>query len=216
MNDYLGVNNLIITDLDHPTCLESVLTRYPDKAYGAVEALNKLFGINGLTRTSHVAAIYLLATQYNKAGASFVEIGTNNGRTACAMALAAPLARITTLDADPNMTAIARQHVSGYTGYANIWPVTLPSWEALSSYQGISLDLVFVDGDHDLVERDMPWWNNLRPGGLMLFHDYDEGFPEVVRCVDLLAARMGRSLDVLVRPDGGLAGLYKRKGDPQW
>jgi predicted O-methyltransferase YrrM len=45
-----------------------------------------------------------------------------------------------------------------------------------SGKMGLSIDMIFIDGEHDhaYVEEEGPlWWANLKPGGVMAFHDYD-------------------------------------------
>ena len=94
----------------------------------------------------------------------------------------------------------------------------IASWSYLAGYKGPAFDVVFVDGDHKQVARDLPWFNWIHPGGLMLFHDYSpaestHACPPVYDVVNARAIRLGRELDVLLVDDtlAGIAGFYKQK-----
>ncbi len=53
-----------------------------------------------------------------------------------------------------------------------------PSPQAASRFQDASLDFVFIDGNHlyESVCADIDaWWQKLRPGGLLIGHDYGTG-----------------------------------------
>jgi len=91
------------------------------------------------------------------------------------------------------------------------------SWDYLAAYAGPELDLVFVDGDHGLVVRDLPWFNWLRLNGLLLFHDYTPASSgkrpcaPVYETVRVFGDMLGREPDVLVVDDqgDGMAGFYR-------
>jgi len=121
------------------------------------------------------AALYALARPYNKATARILEIGTARGFSASVLAEACPLAQIVTLNPQAHEVEDARVNLKPY---GNVTIVTALSWVYLQNYIGTGFDLIFVDGDHAHIHADMPWWEHLRPGGLMLFHDYSpEGSP---------------------------------------
>ncbi|WP_197231395.1 class I SAM-dependent methyltransferase [Novipirellula artificiosorum] len=67
-------------------------------------------------------------------------------------------------------------------------PVRLPSTKATRCFEDGELDFVFIDGDHSYqsVKADLTAWHpKLRPGGILLGHDYDpERFPGVVNAVE--------------------------------
>ena len=158
-------------------------------------------------------ALYALATRYNVAGANILEIGTAAGFSASLLAQAAPLATIVTLNPRDWEVATA-------TNYLEPWPnvtaVQAVSWDYLASYQGPQLDMVFVDGDHNRVPKDLPWFNWLKIGGLMLFHDYSEAAcPAVYRTVNQLVLDLDRLLDVKIIDNEkiGMAGFYRWDGE---
>jgi len=65
-----------------------------------------------------------------------------------------------------------------------------------------SLDLVYVDGDHTYegCHRDIvAWYGIVKTGGIMVFDDYSDLFPGVIKAVDEFAARHG--FQVLHVPD---------------
>ncbi len=67
-------------------------------------------------------------------------------------------------------------------------------------------DLAFVDGNHsrEFVENDLRLaWNRLKPGGLLVGHDYTTRFPGVISAVD--------AWDVPVRTLAGTSLFYARK-----
>ena len=86
-------------------------------------------------------------------------------------------------------------------------------------------DMIHVDGDHQRAWEDVAWFNRLKAGGLILFHDYTakvnteiagrKAHVQVVAAVDALGKRLGRLPDVLVvDSDGiGMAGYYRGEGE---
>lgn len=161
------------------------------------------------------AAIYALAKAYNRPDAHILEIGTAWGYSAAWIANAAPLARLTTLNPKEAERKAAQKHLAAYS---NIRFSAALSWDMLADYHGPDLDMVFVDGDHGKVVMDLGWFNWLKPGGLMLFHDYSpeesgRPCPPVYYIVNEMAAVLGRKPDVMVVDDRnvGLAGFYRQE-----
>jgi len=159
------------------------------------------------------AALHVLASQYNRAGARILEIGTFWGYSAAVMAEAAPEAQIVTLNPKAHEVPIARQNLSAYL---NVKVVEAFSWDYLKDCDGQTFDMIFVDGDHKRVTLDLPFWEHIVPGGLFLFHDYspDETprpCPAVYQAVNEFAFANGVIFDVLVVDDTGvgMAGFYK-------
>jgi predicted O-methyltransferase YrrM len=163
-----------------------------------------------------------------------LEIGTALGYSAAMMAEAAPTAHITTLN--PKEIEYPRA-VKWLAPYTNVHVAKIKSWDFLEAARHFStptyqwqVDMIFVDGDHGQIKRDLPWWEFLKVGGLMLFHDYSpEGSARpcqpVYDAVNDFAVGLGREPDLLVdwgiEPDllviddrgVGLAGFYKREGE---
>ena len=115
------------------------------------------------------ALLYAMAEQYNNANAEIMEFGTCWGWSAAVMAGAAPSAHIVTMTPNPNHYKIASGQLAQLK---NVKVLDCKSSDLLERYTGPRLDMIFVDGDHENVHLDLPWWNWLKPGGLMLHHDY--------------------------------------------
>lgn len=65
-----------------------------------------------------------------------------------------------------------------------IW---MPSLEAAATFGDDSVDLVYLDADHryEAVRADIAaWWPKVKPGGLLMGHDYGPGSPGVMRAVE--------------------------------
>jgi predicted O-methyltransferase YrrM len=152
------------------------------------------------------AILFALAKQYDRARAKILQIGTRYGYSAAILSLGAPKATITTLDSDRETTNRAK-HI--LRNYGRIECIKSKSWNWLQQVEDNSLHMVFVDGDHEEVERDLPWFEKLKKGGLMLFHDYTPSrFPHVVEAVHALKAEPDLVF-VQEGADKGMAGVYK-------
>jgi len=166
-----------------------------------------------------MAALYALAHDYNRAGARILEIGMGHGASGYMLAKAAPFAQIISLTVNPNEVAPA--HMLWIQGKcSNITPIVEVSWKYLAMTPTFELDMVFVDGDHNHIALDLPWFNRLVVGGLFLCHDYSpEGShapsPIVYAELNRLAERLGRPFDVSLIDDGrvGMVGFYRREGE---
>lgn len=159
------------------------------------------------------AILYALARQYDRAGAAILEIGTAWGYSAACMASAASRAAVTTLN--PKETEFP-QAVAHLSHWPNVTVVQKKSWDYYEQVDD-TFDMIFVDGDHGQVRRDLVWWERVRPGGLFIFHDYspDESWrpcQEVYEAVNDFGRELGRPMDVYVSDNRGvgLAGFYKK------
>jgi len=158
-------------------------------------------------------ALYKLASDYNTTASSILEIGTLAGYSASIMAQAAPKAIITTLNPASWEADEARHNLYQYK---NVTVLEHYSWDYLEVYGGAQFDMIFVDGDHNRIARDLPWFKHLRPGGMMLFHDYSEHKSGIVFArLNEIANKYDHPFDVyLMDADGnGMVGFYKRDGE---
>ncbi len=155
-------------------------------------------------------------------GPRLVEIGRYCGRATVALALAARAlgrteARIVAVDEPGQGLApggrdpgeVLREHLAAQAlADLVVWaPEEEPEpWKRASQ-------MLLVDGRHDYasvradIERYVP---ALAPGGLLLFHDYADYFPDVQRCVDELLLDSGFQF---VAQAGSLIALRRGGGD---
>jgi predicted O-methyltransferase YrrM len=162
------------------------------------------------------AVLYALARQYNRPGVDILEIGTALGYSAAMMAEASPEAQITTLNPKSVEVPQARKNLKPYR---NVTVIQEKSWDYYERTNE-TYDLVFVDGDHGQVERDLVWWDRVRAGGLFLFHDYSPDGTKrpcqpVYDAVNKFSERTGQLLGVLTVDEQGvgMAGFYKSLGE---
>ena len=158
-------------------------------------------------------ALFKLASDYNFTSASILEIGTLAGYSASIMAQAAPKATITTLNPKEWEVYAARDNL---TCYKNVTVLQGYSWDYLAGYTGHQFDMIFVDGDHNRIARDLPWYQHLRVGGLMLFHDYSQAKSGIVFAqLNVTANKYEHPFDVYLMDSqgNGMVGFYKRAGE---
>ena len=165
------------------------------------------------------AALYLLAEQYDFFGGHILEIGTYYGYSASILAQAAPMAFITTLNPNEREAEVARVAL---LRFINVIVRQEHSWDYLEK-STTTYDMIFVDGDHKRIARDLPWWNRLNADGLFLFHDYTplgspRHCPPVYEILNQFRDWLEREFDVLVVDDQGvgMCGFYKLTGDPEF
>lgn len=170
------------------------------------------------------AVLYAMAQQYNDADAHILEIGTAWGYSAALLSLAAPYANIVTLNPKDHEMDRAEQHLRKYP---NVELVRRVSWEYLAEYEGPELDMVWIDGDHARIIRDLPWFNLLKEGGLILFHDYSPRTSSrpcsvVYHAVNMFATLLGDvpegrrpSVRIVNDTEVGMVGFY-RESDEVW
>jgi predicted O-methyltransferase YrrM len=158
-------------------------------------------------------ALFMLAREQNRAGAQILEIGTGHGSSGYLLSRAAPLARITSL------TTSAAERFWQREGCRNIAVRVEASWDYLARNTE-TWDLVFVDGDHNRIARDLPWFDHLREGRLLLCHDYSPQHSRspsgiVYEELNAMAATLGRLFDVRIVDDEkvGMAEFHRRRGE---
>ena len=164
-------------------------------------------------------ALYLLARRYDRAGARILEIGTGQGGATFALSRAARRAEVTTLEPDPERALAASGNLRR-ARCGNVELVDQASWDYLQAHADTRWDLVWVDGDHNAIARDMPWFNWLTVGGLFLCHDYSPAesarpSPVVYATLRRFAETLGRPPDVELVDETltGMAGWYQREGE---
>lgn len=155
------------------------------------------------------AALYALARPHNRCGGNILEIGTAGGYSATILSRACPNAHITTLN--PVESEVS-QTAPRLVMLGNVTSLCVASWDYLRLYHGPRFDLIFIDGDHKRCALDLPWWEYVRPLGVMLFHDYSpSACPPVFGAVAKLGKELGREPDIVVMDDHnvGIAGFCR-------
>lgn len=149
----------------------------PSMTLAEVEEAITEFGLERFLNIGDVRLLYRLAREL-KPGCKILEVGTNAGRSTKAMSAAAPECVIMTVD------------------IANLWRGYMPDnviriVESSSTFAEkctAEFDLIFIDGDHSQfnVQLDIAaWLPKLRPGGIVVFHDYRQGdHPGVNAAID--------------------------------
>lgn len=171
--------------------------------------------VTGAIWAYQLAALIRLFKPYD--GQELLEIGCFEGRSALAICLACPHSHLTTMSPDPQHVERARRTLSGQRAEV----LRGKSWHMLrdARLSGFAFGAIFIDGDHRQALRDLEWFNRLRPGGLLLFHDYTRQnlaepkriHPGVCAAVDHLSSVLHRGPDVTVIDENGvgMAGFYR-------
>ena len=186
------------------------------RAQAATEASQ---AISAGLRHYQALALFGLAARFNRSDANILELGTAVGYSASMIAQAAPLAHLVTLNPRQIEIELATKNLRRWP---NAKVIMMCSWDYLANYAGPALDMVFVDGAHNQIARDLPWFNHVMAGGLFLCHDYTpEGgkkpSPIIYAELNKMAAQLGRPFDVsVIDTDSrleGIAGFYRREGE---
>jgi predicted O-methyltransferase YrrM len=173
------------------------------------------------TRDYEAALLYILAMQYDTPGAVIAEVGTCYGWTAAIMQHAAPRARVMTCTPNPNHVIIARRNLAVNFPHIDVLETRSVDW--LEHLSDNSLDMVYIDGDHQRIADDLPFYNKLKIGGLKFHHDYCPAAPEctgprpcrwVYETLNKFADKM-HSFDVLMVDHNreGVGGWYRGEGE---
>ncbi len=108
--------------------------------------------------------------------------------------------------------------------FDNVSVVMARSWDVLAKWNQGLLDFVFVDGDHNKVQKDLGWYKFMVTGGLMLFHDYnpeggDSPSPVLKRTLDTFIRKKGRKFDYTLQDEGrgrGMVGINRWEEHKRW
>lgn len=179
--------------------IDEVLQRCPM----ARDAMERSRRIPAQLLPYQAAAIFMLACGR---GGPMLDIGTFKGYSASLLAQASPASQVVTLN--PSQ-AEAFEAMDNLASWSKVTVVVTTSCDFMRRYPLSCFGLVFVDGDHKRAERDLPWFDRLLPGGLLLFHDAENAC--VARAIEVLGASVGRGPDVLIADDSGvsMAGFYR-------
>jgi len=202
--------------------IKTVAKDYPE-VKAVIENTNKVIPFMKLKISDYqVAPLYALAQQFDGPDSTILEIGTAWGFSCAVLAQAAPQARIITLNPKAHEFDKAREHLAQFP---NVLCLNMGSREYLWSGLEIMFDMVWVDGDHSTegIRHDFAWFDQLKVGGLILFHDYTpKGAPErpcqsVYSALNEFRDEMGRDFDVSVidNHDMGMVGYYRREEEAQ-
>jgi len=180
-------------------------------------------GVEGWLPKADASFLYDAACAAERLDGVIVEIGAYKGRSAVTMGFAGssdiysvdPFKERTLQDGSIvpfNITDFATNiKKAGLEGRVN--PIVMTSKLARDHWtRNVSkpIKLLFIDGDHSYehVCEDYELWNDLViDGGWIIFHDYEPGWPGVVKFVDELAAKL---CNIEVVRFGACAGFQKR------
>lgn len=164
------------------------------------------------------AFLYLIARQFRTMGryANFLEIGSAYGYSAAHLSYGAPQATVVGLNPKESEITIAAASLRDRSQVRFVKHTSEWLW-AMNQIIPTQWDLIFVDGDHRLALFDFNFYYHLRPGGIILFHDYSpenssrptaEVFKDVNRIRDDI---IKRPFDISIVDDGlnGLVGWIK-------
>lgn len=164
------------------------------------------------------AVLYVLAKRYCRDGCHALEIGSARGYSGSVIARAVAPHFFMTVTPDPNDFEMATRNLSPF-GHVRVGQyrsvdlltpgLKLPEW-----------DFIFVDGDHKNVRLDLPFFNQLKTDGMIIFHDYapDTSYrpcPPVYEGLNKMRNELERDFDVRVIDEGGvgMVGFVRREGE---
>jgi len=177
--------------------------------------LQRMHGITSQVGLHQACGLILLARQLAGKEAAILNIGCAFGYSTACLAEGAPDADIVSLDVLPKRIKIAKRNLAKYP---NVKVLQQASWDFFLPNAGRLWDMIFVDGCHRAIWKDMPFYNTVRPGGLFVSHDYiPERFPFVVEALDSLTKQFARPYDVRIYDDRecGVVGMVRRE-DEWW
>ena len=123
--------------------------------------------MNGAQMLSYqMLALYGLARPFDCAAMSILEIGTGHGTSTYMLSKATPAAQVVSLSLNKHEAAGAYRFLRLFQ-CGNVYVLVTRSDRYRLTYTDVLWDMVFVDGDHKHIIGDMPWWNQVRPGGTL-------------------------------------------------
>lgn len=139
---------------------------------------------------NHADLLYVAAIAQLRQARNIFEFGTYQGRTTYFLTFASPDARVTTLnlppEQDPSVAPFLGIMFRGSDREDRITQLLQDSRLFDAGPHAASMDYVFVDGDHsyELVKNDTEKaLAMLRPGGMIVWHDYMPKCPGVMRYI---------------------------------
>lgn len=172
----------------------------------------------GSMQQYQAACLYALAKRYKTQEfeyARILEIGTGKGYSTSFLVQALPDEHIISLSVRDDEQLEAKNTITRL-GYNNVEFITANSRDYVDSACQHKFDLIFVDGDHAKVHKDLIYWEFMAKGGLMLFHDYcpfDAANPQphVYRVLNEFSTEINQPFDVEIVDDVkiGMVGFYK-------
>lgn len=134
--------------------------------------------------------LYVAAIAKVREAERIFEFGTYQGRTTYHLTLASPNAHVTTLnlppDQDPSVAPFLGIMYKGSDREQQITQLYSDSRKFDPTPFAASMDYIFIDGDHsyELVKNDTEKaLAMLKPGGVIVWHDYAAKSPGVVRYI---------------------------------
>lgn len=125
------------------------------------------------------SAAFLAVELHNATEEAQREITAESGEPS-PFTLPVPILDLVDLSPGPVLEKLGRvTHVIGKL-------LRMNSWDAAAHYEDRSLDLVFLDADHELasVRKDIAAWTpKVRRGGIIAGHDFSHEFPGVIGAV---------------------------------
>lgn len=185
-----------------------VRQRYPEVVDITTEAKAAIHYTKIQMKEYQAEILYALASRFN--GSRVLEIGTAHGYSTYYLACACPFSKIVTLNPNRDQLRLARK---GLREFRNVLLLAIPSQQYLHAYNGDDFGFIFVDGDHNNVERDFPWFNHLMFNGMILFHDYTPWVKGMIQKVSRFERRLGRPPDISIidEEQRGMVGWYRQK-----
>lgn len=124
----------------------------------------------GREKGRQALALVMRNLQYKKA----VEIGTRRGDSAVIWCGAIPELKLVCIDPWKDRTEEYEKTTERLSDY-NVHVIRLASMDVVRGFANGSVDFVYIDGNHefDCCCADIIYWSQkVRPGGLVLVHDY--------------------------------------------